>query len=71
MENVFFIDVDGDGKKDVLVTIRCIGTGAYLSADAFSVKGKDLALIAHVEDLEPKANVVTALKKQIAAQKKP
>ena len=55
----------------MIVTIRCIGTGAYLSADAFSVKGKDVALIAHVEDLEPKANVVTGLKKQIATKKKP
>ena len=68
LENVFFIDVDGDGKKDVIVTIRVVGTGAYLSADAFKTQSHELTLLAHVKDLDPKANVVTALKKQIAAK---
>jgi hypothetical protein len=26
IENVFLIDVDGDGKRDVVVTVRCVGT---------------------------------------------
>jgi Periplasmic lysozyme inhibitor of I-type lysozyme len=68
LENVFFIDVDGDGKKDVIVTIRVVGTGAYLSADAFKIQGQELTFLAHVQDLLPTANVVTALKKQIAAK---
>jgi len=66
LENVFFIDVDGDGKKDVIVTIRSVGTGAALAADAFKVQGRELTLLAHVEQLEPTANVVTALKNRIA-----
>ena len=68
LENVFLIDVDGDGKKDVIVTIRVVGTGAYQSADAFKIQGEELTLLAHVQDLLPTANVVTALKKQIAAK---
>ena len=70
VENVFLIDVDGDGKKDVVVTIRNVGTGAYLSADAFAIQGKEVKLLSHVEDLQPKANVITALKKEIRSQKK-
>jgi hypothetical protein len=68
LENVFFIDVNGDGKKDAIVTIRVVGTGAYQSADAFKIQGQELTLLAHVQDLLPTANVVTALKKQIAAK---
>jgi hypothetical protein len=68
LEKVFFIDVDGDGKKDVIVTIRIVGTGAYQSADAFKIQGQDLTFLAHVQDLLPTANVVTALKKQIATK---
>jgi len=70
VENVLLIDLDGDGKKDVVVTIRNAGTGAYLSADAFRIHGKQLTLLGHVAGLDPKANVIAALKKQIQAQKK-
>ena len=71
LENVFFIDVDGDGKKDVIVTIRVVGTGAYQSADAFKIQGQELTLLAHVQNLDPLANVVTALKKQLNIKQKP
>ena len=53
IENVFLIDLTGEKKKDVIVTIRCAGTGAYLSGDAFAIKDKQLTLLAHVEGLEP------------------
>lgn len=66
---MFFTDLDQDKKNDVIVMIRRVGTGAYLSADVFKIQGKELTLLAHVQDLDPKANVVTALKKQIAGQK--
>jgi Periplasmic lysozyme inhibitor of I-type lysozyme len=64
------IDLTGEKKKDVIVTIRCVGTGAYLSADAFAIQDKRLMLLAHVEGLEPTANVITALKKEIRSQKR-
>jgi hypothetical protein len=70
IEKVLLIDLKGDGKKEVVVTIRCAGTGASLSADAFTVQGKHLKLLAYVENLEPKVNCITALKKQIRGQKK-
>lgn len=69
VEAVLFKDVDGDGKPDVVVTIRNAGTGQYLSSDAFVINGKHLSLLAHVEDLGPNADCVSALRKQLKADK--
>ena len=69
VEAVLFKDVDGDGKPDVVVTIRNVGTGQYLSSDAFVIRGKHLSLLAHVEDLGPDADCVAALKKQLKTDK--
>jgi hypothetical protein len=63
VENVLFVDLDG--KKDVVVTIRSIGTGGYLDADAFAVDGKKLVLLGKVTNLKPDQNVVEALTREI------
>lgn len=69
IENVILKDLDGDGSKDVIVTIRCAGTGNYLSADAFSIHDKKLTLIASVQMLDPKVDCLNALKKQLSRKK--
>jgi hypothetical protein len=65
IEDVVFRDVVGDGESDVVVIIRCAGTGSYLSADAFGIHGNKLVLLAHVEDLGPDADCVAALRKAV------
>lgn len=70
VENVILKDLDGDGVKDVIVTVRCVGTGAYLSADAFSIHGRKLTLLASVQMLDPKVDCLKALQKQLNGSKK-
>ncbi len=41
IERVMLADVDGDKRQDVVVIVRSVGSGNYLSAHAFAVaKGK-------------------------------
>ena len=61
IEKVSLADIDGDGKPEVVVTIRCVGTGQYLSAEAFAFDEKRVWLRAAVADLAADANPITAL----------
>jgi len=61
VENVIFADVDRDSIKEIIVTIRSVGTGSYLSADAFAFKDKRLARIGAVSGLPKDADCVSAL----------
>jgi hypothetical protein len=63
LEKVLLADIDGDGHPEVVVIVRCVGTGGYLSAHAFAVGPKSLVRRATVEGLAPDADVVAALKK--------
>ena len=63
IEKVELADIDGDGKPELVVTIRCVGTGQYLSADAFAFDKKRLWLRAAVADLAWNADPIAALKK--------
>ncbi len=65
VEDVLFADLDGDGGKEIVVTTRCVGTGNYLSADAFRVSKKELVLLANVEELDRDADAIAALKAQL------
>jgi hypothetical protein len=59
-----FSDVDGDGRPDIVVIVRSAGTGAYVSADAFRVRGKVLSAAASVKGLANDADPVRALKEK-------
>jgi len=63
IEKVELADIDGDGKPEIAVTVRCVGTGSYLSADAFAFDKKRLWLRASVDGLAKDADPIAALKK--------
>ncbi len=65
LESVKFADLDGDGRADIIVAIRSVGSGGYLSADAFRFEGASLRLLATVSGLGKRANPVDALRKNI------
>ena len=65
VEDVLFADVNGDGIKDIVVTMRCVGTGSYLSAVAFTFKNKHLSEIGSVAGLPKDADCVAVLTKTI------
>lgn len=65
VERVRCVDLNQDGKEEIVVIQRSVGTGNYLLAEAFSYGDKQLQLMAATEDLEPDADVISALKDQL------
>lgn len=65
VEGVLFKDLDGDKANEIIVTIRCAGSGSYLSADAFKLSGNELILLGSVEGLDRNADPVAALKTKL------
>ena len=65
IETVLLADVDGDKRPEIIVNVRSVGTGSYLSAHAFAFDRQRLSLRAAVEGLPPEADPVAALRKSI------
>jgi hypothetical protein len=62
VEKIVLADLQGDGRQSLVVVIRSVGSGGYLSADAFSIEKPVLALRASVSGLAPSVDVVDALR---------
>jgi hypothetical protein len=63
IEEVKLADIDGNGKPDLIVTVRNVGTGQLLSAYAFAADTRRVWLRATVTDLAKDADPIAALKK--------
>ena len=61
IEKVLLEDIDGDGAKDVVVTIRSEDTGRQLAAEAFGFNNRQVQLLASVKELKWNADVIKAL----------
>jgi Periplasmic lysozyme inhibitor of I-type lysozyme len=62
-----FDDVDGDGRPDIVVIVRSVGSGGSISADAFRYRTKSLEFIGSVSDLDKRADPIQDLRKKIKA----
>jgi len=62
VEKIFFEDLNADGQEEIIITIRSVGTGSYLSADAFSWDQKILTFFNSVEGPAPDVNFMEALR---------
>ncbi|HWH77485.1 MAG TPA: ecotin family protein [Candidatus Binatus sp.] len=62
VEKVFLADLGNDGTPSLVVTVRSVGSGGYLSADAFTIGKSAVILRASVSGLAPNADPVVALK---------
>jgi len=65
VEAVKFHDLDGDGRPEVVVIIRAVGSGGYLSADGFRYRNRSLELAAAVADLDKRADPIQALRDKL------
>ena len=63
IEKVILADVDGDQQQEIVVIARSVGTGNYLSAQAFAIAKDRLIVRAVVEGLAADADPVAALRK--------
>ena len=58
---VQFADIDQDKKPELLVTMLSAGSGNYQNVDAFKIESDRMRLLAHVEGLTPRQDIVHAL----------
>ena len=63
VERVILAAVDGDRPQEIVVILRSVGTGSYLSAHAFAIEGDKLIFRDVVEGLAADADPVAALRK--------
>jgi len=63
VEKALLADINGDELPEIIVIVRSVGTGSYLSAHAFGVDmDQRLILLASVEGLQATADPVLALR---------
>lgn len=63
VEKVTLADIYGDQQQEIVVIVRSVGTGSYLSAHAFAVVKGTLVFLSAVEGLAANADPVAALRK--------
>ncbi|TVS10466.1 MAG: hypothetical protein EA424_25265 [Planctomycetaceae bacterium] len=63
--------MDRDGLPDIIVVVRTAGTGGYLSAEAFRLRGTVLTLLGSVSGLPGDADPVRALEARLAHRAEP
>jgi hypothetical protein len=67
VEAVRFDDIDGDDRPEIVVIIRAVGSGGYLSADAFRYRKGSLDWAGSVAALDKGADPVPALRGKLKA----
>jgi hypothetical protein len=68
LEKVMLADIYGHQQQQIVVTVRSVGTGGYLSAHAFAVAKDKLVFLAAVEGLAVDSDPVAALRKSSKKQ---
>jgi hypothetical protein len=69
IEDVRVADLDGKGRAQLIVIVRAVGTGGYLSARAFAFDDGRLEARSKVSDLPKDADPVAALTKTTKSDK--
>jgi Periplasmic lysozyme inhibitor of I-type lysozyme len=67
IEAVRFDDVDGDDRAEIVVIIRSVGSGGYVSADAFRYRTRSLEFIGSVSHLDKGTDPIPALRDKFKA----
>ena len=66
VEAIRFADLDRDGTPELVVVLRSAGSGGYLSADAYRLRGGTPRFAASVEGLPRDDDPIRALKPKLA-----
>jgi len=69
VEKVWLAALDDAGLPCLIVTIRSVGSGSYLTADAFTFAGHSVVLRASVSGLAPDADPIAALQSSLRQQR--
>ena len=63
VESVSAVDVNGDGRPEVVVAIRSAGSGGWLSGVALEVRETRVEIVAQADDLPAGADLLKALRR--------
>lgn len=69
LEKVFLENLRPGEAPSLIVTMRSVGTGSYVTADAFKVAGNKVVLRTSIADIAPDADPVAALKAVLKASR--
>jgi hypothetical protein len=61
IEKVEMLDIDGDASKELIIAVRCIGSGAYLSGFALTLRNEVVQIVAQDPGMLKDANVAIEL----------
>jgi hypothetical protein len=62
VEAVRFADINGDGRAEIVVIVRSVGSGGHVSADAFGYRTGAIEFVISVSDLDKEADPIEALR---------
>jgi len=65
IETVRFADINGDDRSEIVVITRAVGSGGYLSADAFRYRARSLEWVVSVAALDKAADPIRALRDKL------
>ena len=65
IEAVRFESVDADDSREIVVIMRAVGSGGYVSADSFRYRNGLLEWVASVSHLDKKADAIAALRDKL------
>ncbi|MES2027187.1 MAG: PliI family lysozyme inhibitor of I-type lysozyme [Pseudomonadota bacterium] len=65
IESLKFADLDHDGTQEIIVTTRYIGSGNYVTVDAFRLRKKNLQFVTSIAGMDAKLDAIQALKKKL------
>ena len=69
VENLTFADIDRDGTPEIIVTTRYVGSGNYVTVDAFRLRKKNLQLVTSIAGMDANKDAIQALKKKLGNKK--
>lgn len=66
IESLKFADLDRDGAQEIIVTTRYVGSGNYVTVDAYRLRKKNLQLLTSIAGMDASKDAIQALKQKLA-----
>jgi hypothetical protein len=68
VETVLLGDIDKDKNPEIIVNVRSVGSGSYLSAHAFTIEGGTVRLARSLSELKANADTLAELRSAVGYQ---
>lgn len=69
VEEIRLVDLNRDKQMELVVIARYIGSGEYLTVDAFQVRQKSVRLLTSIAGMDAKKDPVKALKRKLNSRR--